>query len=553
MSHPTSRTLVAHCRMRSEGQVRRCLERLRHLAFLKNLLAELDEGIHRHNRRAATHGLLGSRAKDRFARIAGHNPPDGPTGHEAHRLVAYPTYTELTGELTKLRQVLREADPADPLLAIPLPLLRGAVRDYLLCRKQERKRGRRKRLGDARSMCWTELPPLTVDGTRVRIDAGALGTLRARLERPLAPGEEVDQVRLVLRQRGTRRVCPSRFELHLTVSRRAPKPEYVRPPKGRTAEEKAAARARQREARRAAQAAAKAERARAERALAERAATERGRIHAADIGGRATATDDAGNELRPRRRCPDEQRAESRSISRKRRGSKGRQRAAARKAKRNADLARHNRASRKKRAAHTVQECDIVVTDRADLQARCARGGKPKRGMNRSQAEAGAGHYRAELDRQANKQGKLSVRVDPAWTTRQCLQCHGRNTRANATHVRCLDCAAKHPRDQAGAANLALRHIAHVESQTSGGRSSPPAPDATNKTQANCPGSRSWSVRRRSLLPRGSSAESLLPQHDNLVREAMESWGPAQPRKRPKDKSRQEIRSRHQRQEILPP
>ena len=43
-----TRTLVAHCRIRSKGQVERVLERMRHLGFLKNLLAELDEGIHRH-------------------------------------------------------------------------------------------------------------------------------------------------------------------------------------------------------------------------------------------------------------------------------------------------------------------------------------------------------------------------------------------------------------------------------------------------------------------------------------------------------------------------
>ena len=74
--------------MRSEGQVERVLERMRHLGFLKNLLAELDEGIHRHNRRAATHGLQPVQGAKLFARIPGHSRAGGHArGRRQHRAV----------------------------------------------------------------------------------------------------------------------------------------------------------------------------------------------------------------------------------------------------------------------------------------------------------------------------------------------------------------------------------------------------------------------------------------------------------------------------------
>ena len=130
--------------------------------------------------------------------------------------------------------------------------------------------------------------------------------------------------------------------------------------------------------------------------------------------------------------------------------------------KRDARVARANTEARKKWAAVAAKEHDILVTDDGNLVRRTAAGGRAKKGMNRSQAEGAAGHLRAELDRQAARRGKVSVRVAPAWTTRQYLTCQGRNTRAGQARVRCGTCGAAHPRDAAGATNLALKHIALI-------------------------------------------------------------------------------------------
>lgn len=519
-----TRTLVAHCRMRSEGQVERVLERMRHLGFLKNLLAELDEGIHRHNRRAASHGLQPVQGAKLFARIPGHNRDD-VTGQEAERLVAYPRKEELTRELTRTLEMLRAEHPDEPLAHIPVTQLRGAIHDYLGCRQQESKRGRFKRVSACQSIRWTALPPLSIDGRQVRVKAGSLGTIRAGLERPLEVGEEVDQVKLVRRQLGCPRVFPSRFELHITVSVRLPKPEYVRPGP-MTEDEREHRRAEQREARTKARELAREERERQAKHRADREAAERGRICGVDLGGRHTAVDDADRRLTARKRDRHVRRAEARAISRKHKGSRSWKKACARRRKNEGRVVRRNHEQRMKRAAVTVKENDIVVTDDADLRTRLEKGGTKGRRVNRSLREAAAGEFREMLDYQAVKRGKVSVRADPAGTTEQCIACGSRETKANAAWVTCIACGEKTPRDAAGGANLALKWIARVETPGRNGPSRSGAPGGSL-----CPRSRNWSVTRRSLLRRGPSAERLRPLHDQLVEWAMGSWGGELPRK----------------------
>ena len=534
-----TRTLVAHCRMRSEGQVGRVLECMRQLGFLKNLLAELDEGIHRHNRRAATHGLQPVQGAKLFARIPGHNRDD-VTGHEAERLVAYPRKEELTRELTRTLEMLRAEHPDDPLAHIPVTQLRGAIHDYLGCRQHASKRGRFKRVSACQSIRWTALPKLSIEGREVKVNGGSLGTLRARLERALEVGEEVDQVKLVRRQLGCPRVCPSRFELHITVSVRPPKPKYVKPGP-MTEAQREQRRAKQREARAKARELAREEKEREAKVKAEREATERGRICGADLGGRHTAVDDTDRRLTARRRDRHLRRAEARAISRKRRGSRGWKKACAQRRKNESRIVRRNHEQRMRHAAVTVKEHDIVVTDDADLRTRLEKGGTKGqrvnrslreaaagefREVNRSLREAAAGEFREMLDYQAAKRGKLSVRAEPAGTTEQCIACGSRETKANAASVTCNACGERTPRDAAGGANLALKWIARVETTGRNGPSRSEAPGGNL-----CPRSRSWSVTRRSLLRRGPSAERLRPLHDHLVEWAMGSWGGEPPRK----------------------
>ena len=519
-----TRTLVAHCRMRSEGQVGRVLERMRHLGFLKNLLAELDTGIHRHNRRAATHGLQPVQGAKLFARIPGHNRDD-VTGHEAERLVAYPRKEELTRELTRTLEMLRAEHPDDPLAHIPVTQLRGAIHDYLGCRQHASKRGRFKRVSACQSIRWTALPKLGIEGRRVKVNGGSLGTLRARLERPLERGEEVDQVKLVRRQLGCPRVCPSRFELHVTVSVRPPKPKYGKP-RPMTEAQREQRRAEQREARAKARELAREEKKREAKVKAEREATERGRICGVDLGGRHTAVDDTDRRLTARRHDRHLRRAEARAVSRKHKDSRGWKKACARRRKNESRVVRRNHEQRMKCTAVTVKENDIVVTDDADLRMRLEKGGTKGRRMNRSLREAAAGEYREMLDYQAAKRGKLSVRADPAGTTEQCIACGCRETKANAASVTCNACRERTPRDAAGGANLALKWIARVETA---GRTGPSRSGAPGENL--CPRSRNWSVTRRSLLRRGPSAERLRPLHERLVERAMGSWGGEPPRK----------------------
>ena len=463
----TTRTLVAHCRMRSEGQVERVLERMRHLGFLKNLLAELDEGIHRHNRRAATHGRQPVEGEKLFARIPGHNHGErsGVSGYEAERLVAYPVQQELQQELTRTLEMLRSEHPEEPVVHIPVVELRGAVHDYLGCRKHETKRGRFKSVVACQSIRWTALPRIHVEGRTVRVNGVSLGTIRARLERPLEVGEEIDQVKLVRRQLGNHRVCPSRFELHLTVSVRPPKPKYVRPGP-MTDAEREQHRAEQRKARTEARRLANEEKKRQARVRAEREASERGSIVGLDLGARYTAVDDADRKLHVKKRSGHRAKAEARSVSRRERGSRGHKRAVARRRKNERKVICHNRERRMKHAAVVAREHDIIVMDEGDFRAMQTRGGKRERSRNRALRQAAPGEYRAMVEYQAGKHGKLAVRVDPAHTTSQCVECGSRDTKVNATYVRCTACGASTPRHATGGANLAMKWITQVEAQS---------------------------------------------------------------------------------------
>ena len=151
---------------------------MRHLGFLKNLLVELDQGVHRHNQRAARHGL---QPVDDDEKRFGH------LGNQAaERLIAYPSYETLTGELTKTpgdaaRGAPRRAasrHPGTPAsrCATRLPRLPGAP-------GQARPVQARKR--DALHHLDARTPKVDVDGTAVRVRDRGLGTLRARLTRPL--------------------------------------------------------------------------------------------------------------------------------------------------------------------------------------------------------------------------------------------------------------------------------------------------------------------------------------------------------------------------------
>ena len=128
-----TRTLVAQGRMRSRGQVERVVEHMRHLGCVKELLAEHDEGMHRHNRRATTHGLQPVEGTRLFARMPGR---------------------------------------------IPVNQLRGTIHDHLGGRRHEGRRGRFKQVNACRSIRWTAVPRIELDGVAVRCRTRANTTPR---------------------------------------------------------------------------------------------------------------------------------------------------------------------------------------------------------------------------------------------------------------------------------------------------------------------------------------------------------------------------------------
>ena len=235
-------------------------------------------------------------------------------GYRSVTSAAYPVREELFQELTRTLEILRSKHPDEPLAHIPVAQLRGAIHDYLGCRKHETKRGRFKSVVACQSIRWTALPRIDIDGLKTRMDGGSLGTIRARLERPLEVGEEVDQVKLVRRQLGGNRTGPSRFELHITVSHRLPKPKYVKPP-AMVETQREVRQHQMREARKETRWLANEQRRREAKRKVEREATTRGRICGIDLGARHTGVDDADRRLTPRKRDRHLRKAEARAVT----------------------------------------------------------------------------------------------------------------------------------------------------------------------------------------------------------------------------------------------
>ena len=472
-------TLRAPIRLRNAREHRRLVRRLRDGAELHHALAAFDRGIRAHNRRCFLRHPCDWQPGPGDFRAAG--DPQDPD-----RLVRYPTYLDGTRMLAQALRQLRATTPDDPLVMDwTTAELRSIIHDYLRCRGTPARIGGFRR--SLRSVTSRAGLRHTVDGAALRVQIGPAkhrrNALRATLPRPLATGERIRAIRIVRVQEGHPRVCPTQWEAHVIVEGPAPTP------------------------------------------LPHRA---RPRVTGIDLGGRITATSDTGCILAPVQ-APATSRALAKAVSRKRRGSKARWRTKARLRQQAASHAARRRQRLMKYAKITAREHAVVVVEDLDHAAMRAKGGRAKRGINRSLAAAAPGQFITALKRKLAERGRWLVEVPAAWTSRQCLACGSRDTELTRTEARCQSCGARHGRDHAAAANILLRGIA---AHAAHHRNSGPSGSAETARSRRLPGSECWHAHRASLArdPAGTSSERL---RDRAVRElAQERWGQAPPGRR---------------------
>ena len=472
-------TLRAPVRLRNAREHRRLARRLRDGAELHNALAAFDRGIRAHNRRCfLRHPCDWQPGPGDFQAAGDPQDPD--------KLVRYPTYIECTRMLAQTLQELRVDAPDDPLVTDwTTAELRGIVHDYLRCRGTPAGIGGFRR--SLRSVTSRAGLRHLVDGAALRVQIGPArrrrNALRATLPRPLGTDERIRAIRIVRVQEGHPRVGPTRWEAHVVVEGPAPMP------------------------------------------LPRRA---RPRATGLDLGGRATATSDTGRILAPVP-APAATRALGRAVSRKRRGSKARWRARARLRQQAARHAARRRQRLMKHASVIAREHAVVVVEDLDHAAMRARGGRAKRGINRSLAAAAPGQFITALKRKLAERGRWLVEVPAAWTSRQCLACGSRDTRLTRTQVHCRSCGTTHGRDPAAAANIVLRGIA---AHAAHNRNSGPSGSAETAQSRRLPASECWRAHRASLArdPAGTSSERL---RDRALRGlAQERWGQTPPGRR---------------------
>ena len=330
----------------------------------------------------------------------------------------YPGYHDCTRMLAQALQALRAEATNDPLVTgWTTAELRGIVHDYLRCRAGDARIGSFRRT--LRSLTSRSCLRHDLDGRSLRIQIGPArrrrNGLRATLSRRLTERERIRSIRIVRVQEGFPRACPTQWEPHISVEGPANAP--------------AARRARP-------------------------------RVTAVDLGGRATATSDHGQGLQAIPAAAAESRTLARAMTRKLRGSNARRRVRARLRKLQDCHAQRRRQRIVKHAAIMAREHAIVAVEDLDHRGMRRKGGRVKRGINRSLAGGSPGLFVAALQRKLDERGGWLVPGPAAWTSRQCIGCGTRSTRLTRTRVQCRVCGTSHDRDHAAAANILLRGIA---------------------------------------------------------------------------------------------
>ena len=471
------RTLWAPVKVHNKREHIRLDAIVRQTAWLKNCIAEQDEGIRRHNRRWFERKPCDTEPLEHDF----HQVDAEDTHWPAEKLVVYPRKLGLQYQMVAVRKWLREHDAEDRFLELPSDCVRQLCADVARARKGEdgapkalhmRALSRERSFGCETNNGVSVREEVDSEGRgrpnrrwKVTVKRAGLPVLRATFHQEVRR-EHVTGWRAVRALKGGARGHASKWELHLsTRETRTPGPKPVR---------------------------------------------KTPRINTFDFGGRRSSTDAAGRCVRPAHDTAHKAALDT-SCARKERGPNQHKRACARR-RENAHLeARRGRAQRKKAASVAARECDVAVGERLDWQ-RSPSKGTAQRGMNRSLDSGAPGHMRESLVGACAKHDAVWTEVPAAWTTRQCTRCGSRDTKVTRSRVRCRRCGAVHDRDHAGACNIPLLFVALW------GASSPSGTGRAGSLPHN-----RWRAPRALATLCGTSPENL--RGPRLHTLAMERWG----------------------------
>ena len=184
-----------------------------------------------------------------------------------------------------------------------------------------------------------------------------------------------------------------------------------------------------------------------------------------DLGVKAPCSLSNGTQYAPVKISDREKKKRQRAVARAKRRSRSR-------AKKKQALSKESRrvAIKRRNAVHRMTS-DIVknhsanlVTEELQVQSMTAKGGRRKRGLNRSMREQSLGLIVQQLAYKAESAGGKLVTVSPHNTTQQCSSCGGLPVKSIGLGVRtyrCDHCGLVLDRDMNAARNIRLKGLEH--------------------------------------------------------------------------------------------
>lgn len=171
-----------------------------------------------------------------------------------------------------------------------------------------------------------------------------------------------------------------------------------------------------------------------------------------------------GTEILRKRHLDDDAakiKAASRSVSRKKKGSANRRKAVRELSRIHERVANRRKDYLDKTAARIVSTTAFLAVEDLAVKNMMAKGGKRKRGLNRSMADAALGRFLTMLGSKAEEAGCEFVRVNPRGTTLECSRCGRMVPKDLSARVHdCPHCGLVMDRDQNAAINILFRGLA---------------------------------------------------------------------------------------------
>jgi len=153
--------------------------------------------------------------------------------------------------------------------------------------------------------------------------------------------------------------------------------------------------------------------------------------------------------------------AASRSVSRKKKGSANRKKAVRELSRIHERVANRRKDYLDKTAARIVSTTSFLAVEDLSVKNMMAKGGRRKRGLNRSMADAALGRFLMILGSKAEEAGCQFVRVNPRGTTQECSRCGKTVLKDLSDRIHdCPYCGLVIDRDQNAAINILFRGLA---------------------------------------------------------------------------------------------